>query len=146
MDRATSTGRCSAPATCCRGRSWRRGGDMKAILRATARRVLEALGLYVHYSLATRGPLKDDGWLRSFREERCVDAEGRPLPWLTYPAIEFLAARVRPEMRVFEYGSGQSTLWWAARVRQVISCEHDPAWAERLRDQLPANVTLQQVA
>jgi hypothetical protein len=110
--------------------------------KAAARRVLQALGLYVFYSLGTSGPLRDDGWLRSYREGVPVDAEGRPLPWITYPAIEFLAPRLRGDLRVFEYGCGHSTLWWAARVREVVACEHDEAWAARIRTRAPANVTL----
>src|SRR5262245_66641616 len=113
--------------------------------KAAGRRALQALGVWPLYVLRTRGPLHDDGWFRSFASGLPVDAAGRPLPWLAYPAIEFLARRVQPEWRVFEYGCGNSTLWWASRVREVIACEHDRAWAERLRPQLPANVTLRQV-
>lgn len=119
---------------------------MGAPFRTAAHRVLESLGLYVWYSLATRGPLKEDGWLRSFAQGEPVDAAGRPLPWLTYGAIEFLARRVRPEMSVFEYGSGNSTLWWASRVREVIACEHDRGWFEKVRARAPGNVTLRHVA
>jgi predicted O-methyltransferase YrrM len=43
-------------------------------------------------------------------------------------------------MRVFEYGSGHSTLWWAKRVSHVNTVEHDPGWFEAMRPQLPANV------
>jgi SAM-dependent methyltransferase len=118
---------------------------MRSLIRKAGHRALEAMGLYVWYSLATRGPLKEDGWLRSFAQGEPVDAAGRPLPWLTYAAIELLGRRVRPEMSVFEYGCGNSTLWWAARVREVIACEHDPAWVERVRARAPGNVTLRQV-
>jgi predicted O-methyltransferase YrrM len=86
--------------------------------------------------------LHHDGWLRSFREKRSVDLEGRPLPWMTYSAIEFLSRRVRPEMTVFEYGCGASTLWWASRVRTVTSVEHDAGWARRMSEEAPPNVTI----
>ena len=115
-------------------------------MRSTARRVLEALRLRVYYQIATRGPLREDGWLRSLEDQSCVDAAGRPLPWLTYPAIEFLSARVRPGMRVFEYGAGNSTLWWAARVEEVVSCEHDRGWYDAIAPRVPANVMLRHVA
>ena len=114
-------------------------------IRAAGRRVLQALGLWPLYVVRTRGPLHDDGWFRSFTAGESVDAEGRPLPWLCYPVIEFLSGRLRADMSVFEYGCGNSTLWWAARVREVISCEHDPAWYERMRPRIPPNVTLRQV-
>lgn len=118
---------------------------MTALIRRAAHRVLDAMGLYVWYSLATRGPLKQDGWLRSFAQGEPVDAEGHPLPWLTYAAIEFLGRRIRPGMSVFEYGCGNSTLWWAARVREVVSCEHDRDWYEKIRALAPDNATLRHV-
>jgi SAM-dependent methyltransferase len=86
--------------------------------------------------------LATNGWMRSRDEQRCVDAAGEPIPWLTYPAIAFLARRVRADMTVFEYGSGASTLWWAARVRQVVAVEHDARWVADLTSRLPPNATV----
>src|ERR1017187_8783871 len=93
---------------------------------------LKALDLHGLYSLKRRGPLLEDGWFRSYREGASVDASGSPLPWMTYPAIEFIRKRVKPDMSVFEYGSGGSTIWWANQVREVISVEHDRAWFEKV--------------
>ncbi len=45
-------------------------------------------------------------------------------------------------MRVFEYGSGNSTLFFAARTSQVTSVEHDPRWIRELRRILPTNADL----
>jgi hypothetical protein len=89
-----------------------------------------------------KGPVHDDGWLRSFEEGRPVDLAGKPIPFITYPAIEFLKQRVRPEMEVFEFGSGASTLWWAARVKRVVSCEHSPEWRQKISASAPTNVTI----
>ena len=82
------------------------------------------------------------GWWSSFRAKSPVDSRGLPIPWLSYPAIEFLVARIQPEWCVFEYGSGNSTLWWAARVSNVVSCEHDSEWASFVEANRPENVTL----
>ncbi len=59
------------------------------------------------------------------------------LPWMPFPAIAWLEATIRPEMRVFEYGSGGSTLFWARRGATVVSVEHDEAWLARLRQAIP---------
>lgn len=90
--------------------------------------------------------LERSGWFKSRQRRQPVDSQGEPIPWITYPAIHFLNGRVRPEMRVFEFGSGASTLWWARRVRSVTSCEHDLAWFERTRASVPSNVQLSHVA
>ena len=39
-------------------------------------------------------------------------------------------------MRVFEYGSGGSTLYLAGRVREVISVEHDKTYFNLVKDRL----------
>jgi SAM-dependent methyltransferase len=43
---------------------------------------------------------------------------------------------VRKEMTIFEYGSGGSTLFWASKVKQVVSVEHDPGWFEKMNEEL----------
>lgn len=70
-----------------------------------------------------------------------VDEHGEPIPWLTYPAIEFLQARVCHSMAVFEYGSGNSTLWWGERVHKLVSCEHDKEWYARYKQIIPDKTT-----
>lgn len=85
------------------------------------------------------------GWARSMAEQVPVRADGRPLPWFTYGAIEFLERVARHTDRVFEYGAGYSTLWWQDRVRSVTSVEHDGEWIERIRPQLGVNVRLDHV-
>ncbi len=57
------------------------------------------------------------------------------VPWWTYRAIDvvesWLASRARP-IRVFEYGSGASTLWLAKRTDEVHSVEHHRGFGEHI--------------
>jgi hypothetical protein len=62
---------------------------------------------------------------RSIREGRSMDPQGNPLPWYTFPAVDYLDGLDLSDKRVFEYGSGQSTLWWAERCKELTSVEHD---------------------
>lgn len=39
-------------------------------------------------------------------------------------------------MRVFEYGSGGSTLYWLQHGAEVVSVEHDPGWGVALKERL----------
>jgi len=55
------------------------------------------------------------------------------LPWITHSAIKWLEAVSRPDDRVFEWGSGRSTVWFAGRVSSVISIESDPEWFRKVR-------------
>jgi hypothetical protein len=55
------------------------------------------------------------------------------VPWWTFPAIDavdrWIASR-NGDVRVFEYGSGASTVWLARRVKHVVSVEHDVGFAK----------------
>ena len=87
--------------------------------------------------------LAQEGWLRSALLMRSVDRQDKPLPWFTYGAIHFLEDRVRSDMRVFEYGSGNSTHWFAKRAREVVSVEHDGDWLNLMkRGNLPSNAKI----
>ena len=86
--------------------------------------------------------VRTSGLLRSFRERRPVDAAGRPLPWINYPAIRLLDERLRPEHTVFEYGAGYSTFYFAAGCAAVTTVEHDPAWFEEVQREAPDHVEL----
>jgi hypothetical protein len=108
-------------------------------------RILEALrptGLTGIYWLARFSPLRQDGWLRSIRQSDSIDASGAPVPWITYPAIDFLASRLRRGQTVFEWGSGASTRWFAGRTGHVDSCEHDATWYERVKAGLPTGASI----
>lgn len=120
---------------------------MKARIREAVARLIDPSGRFALFTLASAGSfLHDIGWFRSFRQKECVDLAGRPIPWITYASLQFLEPRLKREMSVFEYGSGSSTLWWAERVRQVISCEHDESWHARVSKRCPSNVQLHQIA
>jgi hypothetical protein len=72
-------------------------------------------------------------------------ADGSPLPWYTYPAIDFLAQRDFHDCDVLEFGGGQSTLWWSAKGRSVLTIEEDAAWFARLRSKVGPNVSLHHI-
>lgn len=76
---------------------------------------------------------KDYGQYRTFRNSSLVDHNGDPIPWYTYPATEFLSHINLSSFKVFEYGSGYSTLWWAARSKQVMSVEYSELWYEKIK-------------
>jgi hypothetical protein len=86
------------------------------------------------------GTMRRVGWTRSAASGKAQDQQGAPLPWLTYPAVYWLEAALRGTEDVLEFGSGQSTLWFADRVRSVVSVEHDTRWADTIRGSPPPNV------
>jgi len=84
----------------------------------------------------------DFGWKRAFMEKRPVDAKGAAIPWYTYPAIEFLRSLDLRDKRVFEFGCGNSSIFWAGLVRELVAVEDDPEWAGIVRNFGLPNLTL----
>lgn len=53
-------------------------------------------------------------------------------PWIVFSAIDFLGTLNLEGKKVFEYGSGGSTLFWLSKGCDVVSVEHDPKWFQRM--------------
>lgn len=53
-------------------------------------------------------------------------------PWMTFEAIKWLTKYLPHGARVFEYGSGGSTLFFLDRGAKLVSIEHDPQWHSTL--------------
>jgi hypothetical protein len=65
-----------------------------------------------------------------------------PYPWIAFDAIFALEKWLSPEMTIFEYGAGTSTIWYSSRVNRVISVEYDKNWYKALKKILSPNVEL----
>ncbi|MBD1874004.1 SAM-dependent methyltransferase [Nodosilinea sp. FACHB-131] len=75
--------------------------------------------------------LKDKyGYQETRLEQKPVGANQEPLPWFTYPAIEYLAQLDLSDKSIFEWGSGNSSQFFASRCKQITSIESDPEWYE----------------
>ncbi len=53
-------------------------------------------------------------------------------PWYTFKAITFIRDRLHKTMRVFEYGCGSSTIFYAQRCGQVIAVDHNHEWIQKV--------------
>lgn len=85
--------------------------------------------------------LEETGWYASREnKKKPVNKLKKPIPWFTYPAIHFLDRRIKKGMRIFEFGSGNSTLWFAEKGCTLTTFEHDFEWFISLKDKLPSNV------
>lgn len=86
--------------------------------------------------------LFDQAYFRSVQRGELRDRENNYVPWFSYPAIEALKNWDLSDKRVFEYGSGYSTLFWAARAKEVVSVDHNRGWHERIAKLAPPNAKL----
>jgi len=109
---------------------------------ALFRRVPLASDFMFLRDLRSNSYLAHSGWFESVHRKMPVDAGGNPMPWITYAAIEFLSPRICAEWSVFEFGCGNSTLWWSSRIARIVSCEHNAMWVNGFKTQCPQNVHL----
>jgi len=72
-------------------------------------------------------------WIRSTKKGYFLN---KPSPWLTFDSISFIREHVQKGMKVFEYGSGGSTLFWLSLGATCITIEHDADWFAALKKNL----------
>lgn len=90
-------------------------------------------------SFGIKGYLSEIGWFRSFDSKSPVDGYSEPIPWVTYSFMDFIADRIQKEHTIFEFGSGNSTFYYAKRALKVVSVEHDKAWFDKISSTKPSN-------
>ncbi len=71
--------------------------------------------------------------MKSLKCGECLDTSGDPIPWFSYPALHFLESCLTKNMKIFEFGSGNSTLYFAKRCKSVVSFENKEEWVFRTK-------------
>jgi predicted O-methyltransferase YrrM len=66
-------------------------------------------------------------------------------PWLTKQAVHFLSQTIRADDVGIEFGSGRSTIWFARRLRHLISVENNPLWYAKVTDLIRKSNLVQRV-
>ncbi len=101
---------------------------------------LNKLGIGGAVQLYLQSGIKDDGWFNSFHTKHSVDKSNKPIPWNTYSYLKFIEPRLKKDFDLFEFGSGNSTRWYAERVGTIKAVENDSRWAELVSKNVPGNV------
>lgn len=87
--------------------------------------------------------LYDLGYFLSLIKGQPITLEGNPLPWLTYPAIDFLQRLNLKGKSIFEFGSGNSTLFWIEKcAKSIVSVENDITWYNHIRSKINSIVEI----
>ena len=105
---------------------------LKNILRLVPKYLFPSLSNYRILSF-------EYGHLKTVKNWSCVDKNNNPIPWYTYPAIEYINQLDFTEKEIFEFGSGNSTIFWALNAKKVISVEDNREWFDKIEKQLPKN-------
>lgn len=89
--------------------------------------------IFITPTISAWNGLITTGQFRSLICGKPVNAKGEPVPWFTYGAINFLDQQQLQGLRVFEFGTGNSTLYWVRRGCEVRAVEADENWANYVR-------------
>lgn len=81
----------------------------------------------------------DYGHQKSVKAQQAVDQNDNPIPWFTYPAIDYLDQLDFKNLIMLEWGSGNSSLFFAPRVNKLFSVEHNEEWFKRVKSLNIAN-------
>lgn len=57
-------------------------------------------------------------------------------PWIAPKAIQWLAENLNKRMTGVEFGSGRSTVWYAQRLKSLVSIEDHQEWYNRVQEDL----------
>jgi hypothetical protein len=116
---------------------------LKSTLKRWFPEQVDGYRLYRYLVLNRTSYLHTTGWLASLRSNQPVGAEGEPVPWMNYSVVQFLESRIPKDAILFEYGSGNSTKYWAKRVSKVVSLEYDETWFSRVNQGKPNNASIE---
>ena len=73
-------------------------------------------------------------WLRSMYSRRVPLSY--PVPWITFDATRKILKHITTSSTMFEFGAGNSTLYWARRVASICATENHRGWLEMLRSKI----------
>ena len=72
------------------------------------------------------------GFGNSVEADLPLDSNKNPIPLYTYPAIEYLNSLDFANKNIFEFGSGNSTIYWLNQGCDVVSVEHNQIWFDKI--------------
>lgn len=90
-----------------------------------------------HYKCFYSDMLRFFKWWESRKVE--TDTIHVGAPWMVFAAVSFLKKWLKKDMKVFEYGSGGSTVFFSKLSDSIISVEHYEKWYNRVSKYISNN-------
>jgi hypothetical protein len=72
------------------------------------------------------------GFFYSWIYKESLDNNKKPLPWISYSAIDYLSKLDLSKFNIFEYGSGNSTIWYLDKFKKIYSVENNDQYRKNL--------------
>ena len=86
----------------------------------------------LHLTFITDKLRNDYGFLESSRSDVPVNNKNQIMPMYTYPCYEWLDSIDWTDSKVFEFGTGYSTIWWQNKKADYYGVEDDVEWYQRI--------------
>jgi hypothetical protein len=115
---------------------------MKELLKRTMMTRFPRGWMYRSILFGSDSYLSVTGWRETVKRGYPCRADGSPLPWMNYAVIALLEERLAKDMKLFEFGSGYSTLFYADLAGTVTAVENDRTWHGRISEKAPPNVNV----
>ena len=88
----------------------------------------------LHLSFLTNKLRTEYGFLESSRKNIPVNDKNEIMPMYTYPCYEWLNSIDWNDSKVFEYGTGYSTIWWQNKNVDYYAVEDNKQWHDMIED------------
>ena len=88
----------------------------------------------LHLSFLTNKLRTEYGFLESSRSNVPVDNKNQIMPMYTYPCYEWLNSIDWTDSKVFEFGTGYSTIWWQNKNVNYHAVEDNKQWYDMIKD------------
>jgi hypothetical protein len=88
----------------------------------------------LHLSFITNKLRTEYGFLESSRNNIPVNDKNEVIPMYTYPCYEWLNSIDWTDSKVFEYGTGYSTIWWQNKKVNYHAVEDNKQWYDMIKN------------
>jgi len=107
----------------------------KHILKIIPKNILNIYGINKIF-------LNKYGYVKTIQLKLPINKNDEPIPWYTYPAIEYLNQLDLKDKAIFEYGTGNSSLFFAKKSKNVTSVEDNKEWFDKIIKNKPDNLNV----
>ena len=88
----------------------------------------------LHFSFITNKLRTEYGFLESSKTNIPMNNKNEVIPMYTYPCYEWLNSIDWSNSKVFEYGTGYSTIWWQNKKVNYHAVEDNKQWYDMIKD------------
>ena len=93
----------------------------------------------LHLSFLTNKLRTEYGFLESSKRNIPVNDKNEVMPMYTYPCYEWINSIDWTNSKVFEYGTGYSTIWWQNKNVDYHAVEDNKQWYDMIEDKTNIN-------